>query len=159
MKRLVLILYLALLSLTAETIILQSTISTPIVNPAGLTAVPSAYYNTIKPGIAGNGVSWISSPKYAYSIAFESLFYVNCNGYSYLAVTAAESFNAYLDGIFIGSGYDFATIYTLPLTLACGNHNLTIIMYSGNPAAQALTFAIYQDQSNCFNCNQTGFWN
>ena len=57
-------LLLVLLGCSTQVIILQSSMLTTIVSPAGAATAVSVYFNGLKGGIAGDGVSWIqrSSP-------------------------------------------------------------------------------------------------
>lgn len=90
---------------------------------------------------------------------YQALFYASCIGSANLTITAASSFNAYLDGTFVGFGNNYTIIKNFPIKLSCGNHNLTIIVYSSANSKSGLTFAINQDQSACYNCQATGYWN
>lgn len=142
----------------AQVTILQSSTTTTIVSPAGKTAVVSTHFNSLKGGIAGAGVNWIqsSSPTLGTTV-YQSLFYANCIGNATLTITASNSFNAYLDGVFIGSGSDYTKAFTFPINISCGNHNFTVRV-TATTLPSGLTFALKQDQSKCFNCQATGFW-
>lgn len=142
----------------SSVVILQSSLSTTILSPTGATSVYSAYYNALYKGIAGPGVEWITSSKISYRTHYQNLFYANCIGNANLTITAAISFNAYLDGAYIGNGTNLSSVYHFPLKITCGNHNLTVVVYTTGDTKQGLTFAISQDQSNCFSCQVTGFW-
>ena len=93
-------------------------------------------------------------------IAFQTLFYLNCNGPLTLNITADQSFIAYLDGKIIAQGDNYVKVYSVPVNAKCGSHNLTITVMKGSSAiGPGLIFALFQDQSGCFNCNQNGEWN
>ena len=76
-----------------------------------------------------------------------------------MTITAATSFNAYLDGVLVANGANHSIAYNVPVKLSCGNHNLTILVYQTEGVAEGLTFGINQDQSGCYNCDATGYWN
>lgn len=140
-------------------VILQSTTATTIVKPVGATTQYSTYFNSISSGIAGPGVSWITSSIWARTIWYQNLFYTSCIGNANLTITAANGFYAYLDGVYIGGGFNSSMVFQFPIKITCGNHNLSVYVYDSNRATEGLTFAIDQDQSNCYNCQATGFWN
>ena len=90
-------------------------------------------------------------------ITFQTLFYTNCNGPITLNVTADQSFIIYVDGNMVGRGDNYVRVYSFPLKLTCGSHNLTISVVKGvSSLGPGLIFAAYQDQSKCFNCNANG---
>lgn len=159
-----LIALLAVLQLTACVVILQSSItSTKVVSPIPSLTFPAVSYNTGPlANIAGPGVQWITGPPtISSSVTFESLFYASCTGNAKLKIFAFSSFEAFLDGISIAKG-NFADGFKqegFNVKINCGSHNLTVKV-SGTPVAQeVLTFSLDQDQSACFNCGSTGFWN
>jgi hypothetical protein len=104
-------------------------------------------------------VQWITSSKSSAQTHYQNLFYSSCIGSANLTITAANSFNAYLDGVYIGNGTNYAIAYNFPIKVPCGSHNFTVVVYTTGETKQGLTFAINQDQSNCYNCQATGFWN
>jgi hypothetical protein len=141
-------------------VILQSsTSSTTIVSPTGASVLISSYYNSLKSGIAGAGVQWITSSKTSSPTRYQSLFYSSCTGSANLTITAANSFYAYLDGAYVGYGSNYSVAYKIPIKFTCGRHNLTIYIYTAAKTNSGLTFSINQDQSNCYNCQATGYWN
>jgi hypothetical protein len=160
MKGIAIIFCLIILSSSSSVLILQSsTTSTTVVSPAKSTVVVATAYNSLKSNFAGAGVGWIQkSPVARYYTIYQSLFYSSCIGAANLSITADVSFTAYLDGVKIGNGSKYTQLYKYPLKITCGNHNLTIWVYSST-VTSAVTFAIYQDQSNCYNCILTGYWN
>ncbi len=127
MKFLCCFLYLILLKSILSVEILQSTTSTTIVSPPGATTVYSSYYNSLHGGIAGPGVQWITI--YRGPTVYQNLFYSTCIGNANLTITAATSFNAYLDGVLVASGSNHSIAYNVPIKITCGNHNITIIVY------------------------------
>lgn len=141
-----------------STPILQSSTATTIVLPAGASAISSDYFNKNHPNFLGTGVSWITSSVRALNTHYQSLFYSNCIGKANLTITASQGFTAYLDGVLIGSGTNSSNIYRFLVNITCGNHNFTVVVHfaRGNPG---LTFLIDQDQSGCYNCQLTGYWN
>ena len=145
-------LLLVLLGCSTQVIILQSSMLTTIVSPAGAATAVSVYFNGLKGGIAGDGVSWIqkSSPAVGTTV-YRNLFYANCVGSASLIITASTSFTAYLDGVLVGSGSDYSKPLTFPIKISCGNHNFTVSA-SAATLPSGLTFSINQDQSKCFKC-------
>ncbi len=134
-------------------VILQSsTSSTTIVSPTGASVLISSYYNSLKGGIAGAGVQWITSSKVSSPTRYQSLFYTSCTGSANLTITAPSSFYAYLDGVYIGYGSNYSVAYRIPIKFTCGRHNLTIYVYTAAKTNSGLTFSINQDQSNCYKC-------
>lgn len=115
---------------TYSVVILQSsTSSTIIVSPTGASILISSYYNSLESGIAGAGVQWITSSKTSSPTRYQSLFYTSCTGTANLTITAASSFYAYLDGVYIGYGSNYSVAYHIPIKFTCGRHNLTIYVY------------------------------
>lgn len=160
MQRLTVILLFALLSSSvAQVNILQSSTSTTITSPAGQSSILSTVFNTNPGAVLGTGINWIqSSVTGPGTKTFESPFYASCTGAATLNITAYSTFTAYLDGIVIGSGSNVNKIYTFPLNLSCGSHILKVIVTSYDKTP-TLIFIVNQDQSNCYNCQFTGFWN
>ena len=111
-----------------------------------------------KKDFAGAGVQWIASSKTNPQTRFQNLFYSSCIGSANLTITAGNSFNAYLDGVYIGSGTNHSHAYVFAIKISCGNHNFTVIVYQSGTVNEGLTFVINQDQSNCYNCQATGYW-
>lgn len=67
---------------------------------------------------------------------------------------------AYLNGKIIGKGNNYVRVYSFPLNISCGSYNLTISVIKGSSnIGPGLTFAVFQNQDNCFNCNLNGEWN
>jgi len=161
--KLVCLLLLVIVGLTTPTIIVQSTLTTTIVT-TGHTVAYAGYFNTNDAGYLGAGTDWIwdqygdLSPK-GTKLTFQSLFYMSCGSTPLLNISAEASFVAYFDGVQIGSGNNWKTIYSFNLTGGCGSHNLTIVVTRGSDSGAGLIFTVSQDQSNCFNCGSNGFWN
>lgn len=72
-------------------------------------------------------MQWITI--YRGPTVYENLFYTSCIGSANLTITAAASFNAYLDGVLVVYGANYTIPYNVPIKLSCGNHNLTIVVY------------------------------
>lgn len=103
-------------------ILLQSTTRVAIMDPPGARVVISEYYNKKESGLVGPGVDWIMSSKATSPTRFQSLFYASCTGSANLTISAASSFKAYLDGVYIGNGSNFTRAYNFPIKISCGNH-------------------------------------
>jgi len=86
------------------------------------------------------------------------LFYLSCGAEPILYITAKASFEAYFDGVYVGSGEKVNYVYSYNLSASCGSHNLTVIAY-GASTPSGLIYVIKQDQSNCYSCGNSGFWN
>lgn len=159
MKLTYILIFFGIIYSCSSVVILQSTTITTIVSPAGASTIYSTYYDKNRKNAAGTGVNWLTSSKVSSPTIYQSLFYANCIGKANLTITAATSFNAYLDGTFIGSGNNYSKIYKFPINIKCGNHNLTVIVYTTAKVNQGLTFSLNQDQSNCYKCQVNGYWN
>jgi hypothetical protein len=130
MKAYTVLLCLAVIYCSYSVVVLQSSpYSTTIVSPAGATPVYSYYYNYLQSGFLGSGISWITSSKATSPIHYQALFYSKCVGDANLTITAASYFYVYLDGVYIGFGYNHYIAYRFPIKLTCGNHNLTVYVY------------------------------
>jgi hypothetical protein len=140
-------------------VILQSTTATTIVSPIRASTLASTYYETSRKSAAGKEVQWITISKSASPTIYQNLFYSTCIGKANLTITAATSFNVYLNGALVGSGNNFSKIYNFSINIKCGNHNLTVVVYTTAKVNQGLTFSINQDQSKCYNCQANGYWN
>jgi hypothetical protein len=144
---------LSVICCASSVLVLQSsTSSTTIVSPTGASVLISSYYNSLHSGIAGAGVQWITTSKASSPTRYQSLFYTSCTGNANLTITAATSFYAYLDGVYIGYGSNHSLAYRIPIKFTCGRHNLTIFVYTTAKTNSGLTFSINQDQSKCYNC-------
>lgn len=139
-------------------VILESSTSVFITSPAGAHSVISTFYNYREANLAGKGISWITSSKASNSTQYQSLFYSTCAGGAKLTISAASSFNVYIDGAHIGNGKNYSHAYNFPIYLSCGRHNLSVVVSNTKKVNEGLTFAIDQDQSNCYNCQLTGYW-
>ena len=144
--------------------IASSNLETTIITPGYFTALAN-FHNVYQNQYLGPGTYWIwnnegNASPIGRKIAFQTLFYLNCNGPVTLNITADQSFVAYLDGKIIAQGENYVKVYSVPLAAKCGSHNLTITVVKGSSAiGPGLIFALFQDQSGCFNCNQNGEWN
>jgi hypothetical protein len=159
MKLKTIIFCLAIIYIAYSVVILQSTTSTTIVSPTGASTLYSNYYNSLHKDIAGKGVQWITSSKTTSPTRYQNLFYTSCTGNGTISITAATSFYVYLDGAYIGYGNNRSKIYTFSLKFSCGNHNLTIWVYTTAGTNSGLTFSINQDHSKCYKCESAGYWN
>jgi hypothetical protein len=144
--------------------IVKSDLSTTVLTPGYSTSL-SSFHNSYQSNFLGAGTFWIwtnegdIAPK-GRTITFENLFYVNCNGPITLNITADQSFTAYLDGEIVVQGDNYVRVYSVPLNVKCGGHNLTVTVVKGSSAfGPGVIFAVFQDQSGCFNCNLNGEWN
>lgn len=158
------LLFLALLHLSSSLhTIATSNLQTTIITPGYFTSLAN-FHNIYQNQYTGSGSYWIWSNEadatpIGRTITFQSLFYLNCNGPVTLNITADSSFIAYLDGKFIGKGSNYVRIYSFLLDAKCGSHNLTIAVTKGSSTfGPGLNFAVFQDQSGCFNCKQNGEW-
>jgi hypothetical protein len=116
----------------SQTVILKSDItSSTIINPAGSTVILDTYHTSINPDFLGTGAAWIwtnqtGSNTNGYSLTFQTMFFADCPGNGILTITADNSFEAWLNGLSIGTGSDWTVKYDLKVELRCGLNNLTV---------------------------------
>lgn len=145
--------------LSSLPIIMQSSPSTTILFPINTTVSTRTHFNNISGSIIGPAVTWIQNSKPTPGLTiYQTEFYVSCNGPLTLRITAASSFSASIDGTFVGSGSNYSQIYIFKPNISLGSHNFKVAVVS-QTATSALIFSMDQNQSSCYQCKPTGYWN
>lgn len=144
------------------TILALSDLSTAIINPPHLTVVDEHVHTTDNPNYLSDGAQWIwnsqnDSWPVGYTNTFQKLFLADCpQTAATLSITADDTFTAYLNGVLVGTGNNWPTIYTFNVSVKCGFNNLTVIAINSVPQTPAaLIFSVAQDQSNCYSCSNS----
>lgn len=71
MKSYFILIGLALLSCGYSVVILKSSPTTKVVDPAGAVSQYSPYYNKLYGNVAGADIQWIVSSKFAYTVTYQ----------------------------------------------------------------------------------------
>lgn len=154
MKYILVALFLVALTVSQNTTLASSSISTTIVLPANQTVVIDSAHTATYPNYLQDGSQWITnqvngSLPNGEILTFQSLFTSTCpNASALITIAADDNFTAFFNKDRIMIGYQATNVYRLTLKLRCGQNNLTIVAGSANSTA-ALIFSVVQTSAIC----------